>query len=435
VNKTAWLILLVAVFIIGTIAIFVPDYESPRIVKFLVISQILFALSIVIFAIGRKMDFDGTHRRLFQVILLLALVVRIVMLVGASDKYYLSDDVYRYVWDGKVNANGINPYRYAPPDSALASLQDSTIYPHINHRRLPTIYPPLAQNVFLTTYVLGGGTTWGFKLLAVLMELLTVVALLRWMRQTGIPRSHILLWLFSPLILTEFYLSTHVDIVALPFLVATLITINDRRPIMAGMLLALAILVKLSGLLFAPFVMLHFAGRERTRFALALAATLALSYAPYVIGSEGKYLGSLFSYLETWQYNASVFFVFKYALGLEWARYLVAGLLLAWLAYLAVARLDCYQKMFRAYGGYLVLTTTFFPWYFVWIYPFVLRNLSPAFVFLSGSVLLSYHVHIGYYDGGSWSPMPWLGILSYLPFYVLLAMSGMMRTRKDNRCR
>ena len=64
----------------------------------------------------------------------------------------LSDDIYRYVWDGRVQLAGINPYRYAPEDDSLASLRDSTIYTAINHRQIPTIYPPLQPKHFLPSW-------------------------------------------------------------------------------------------------------------------------------------------------------------------------------------------------------------------------------------------------------------------------------------------
>ena len=67
----------------------------------------------------------------------------------------LSDDIYRYVWDGRVQLAGINPYRYAPEEDSLASLRDSTIYTAINHRQIPTIYPPLAQTFFALMGAIG----------------------------------------------------------------------------------------------------------------------------------------------------------------------------------------------------------------------------------------------------------------------------------------
>ena len=60
----------------------------------------------------------------------------------------LSDDVYRYVWDGRVQLEGVHPYRYAPVDPALGTLRDAHVFPRINHPEVPTIYPPLAQSLF-----------------------------------------------------------------------------------------------------------------------------------------------------------------------------------------------------------------------------------------------------------------------------------------------
>ena len=63
---------------------------------------------------------------------------------------YLSTDPYRYVWDGRVQAHGINPYRYVPADPALAGLRDGAIYEHINRKTYAkTVYPPGSQVVFL----------------------------------------------------------------------------------------------------------------------------------------------------------------------------------------------------------------------------------------------------------------------------------------------
>jgi hypothetical protein len=155
-----------------------------------------------------------------------------------------------------------------------------------------------------------------------------------------------------------------------------------------------------------------------------------MSYLPYVFGSDGQFLGSLTDYLKDWQFNASVFLIFKYVFSLESARYIVGGIFVAWTVSLIFRKMDIHDKLFRVFGGYLVLTPTLFPWYFVWIYPFVLRNLSWAFLLLSGTALLSYHVHIGYYATGTWSPMIWLGITSYVPFYVLLIGTSIWRRVK-----
>ncbi|MDH3890108.1 MAG: DUF2029 domain-containing protein [candidate division Zixibacteria bacterium] len=430
-NRNLLLIVCMVLLIVAAALMFYPDNESPRVLKFVIIAQVMFALSIALFAIGRKFDFDKRDRPLFYIVLVFAVVIRAVMFFGPGDSFWFSDDVYRYVWDGKVASHGVNPYLYSPRAGEVAHLVDTVIHPKINHAWLPTIYPPLAQYVFIAAYQLSGDSAWGFKLISAFFELLTLLVLLVWFRQHGISRSHILLWLFAPLVLIEFYMSAHIDILAMPFLVTTLIAAHDKRAGTTAIMLALATLVKFYGLLFVPYILMEFRGRQRIRFIAVYLAFIVASYLPFAIDGRWAFLGSLFEYLSSWQFNASLFFVFKYVLGLSWARHLAAGLLVLWLVYLFIRRLDLLQRMFGAMAGYIVLTTTLFPWYFVWMYPFLLRNLSPAFVFLSGSVLLSYHVHIGFYATGEWTPIIWTGLVEYIPFYALLILFAVRKRRRS----
>jgi hypothetical protein len=420
VRQKALLYILLITFLAGCLALFLPDNDSPRIVKFLIVSQVLFAVSVGIYFVGRRFDLDSRHSRLLLIVLGFAITARVIMLVSAGDTFYLSDDIFRYIWDGKVNAHGINPFVYPPPSPELDSLQDDSIYPRINHPTMPTIYPPMAQNIFLVAYLMGGDGTLTFKLIAGLFELLTILALMVWLKKIGVERSHLLLYLFSPLVLIEFYLSSHLDILAMPFLVTSLIALHDRRPIVLGIMLALATMVKFYGLFFAFVILFHLGRRERRLFILSFAITIVLSYLPYVIGSDGKFLGNLSTYLQQWQFNGSVFYVLKYGLRIEWARIIVAAAFIGWSIYVAAGKRPIEDKLLRTYGGYLVLTPTFFPWYFVWMFPFAIRNLSWAFLILSSTVLLSYHVQIAYYERGTWDPIIWLGVAAYLPFYALL---------------
>src|SRR6185369_9777109 len=87
---------------------------------------------------------------------------------------YLSDDIYRYVWDGRVQAAGINPYRYIPAAPELAHLRDNVIYPKINRRDWAhTIYPPSAQAVFFLTTRISESVVW-MKATMLIFELVTI---------------------------------------------------------------------------------------------------------------------------------------------------------------------------------------------------------------------------------------------------------------------
>ena len=129
----------------------------------------------------------------------------------------LSDDVFRYVWDGRVWAAGVNPYVYAPAEAALAGLRDEAIWPHINHPEVPTIYPPLAQLVFLIHALLGWGVT-GLKAIFVAFEL-ACLGLFAWSGgKVGWGRdrtsSALIVVGLNPLMVVETAWSGHMDVLA-----------------------------------------------------------------------------------------------------------------------------------------------------------------------------------------------------------------------------
>ena len=115
-----------------------------------------------------------------------ALLFRIVAAMGEPA---LSDDVYRYVWDGRVQVHGVHPYRYAPSDPAVADLRDGS-WEHINHPELKTIYPPAAQMVLLLLASIGAGPV-GMKLFLGLVDFGVVLATGRLLRCAGLPRDRL----------------------------------------------------------------------------------------------------------------------------------------------------------------------------------------------------------------------------------------------------
>src|SRR6516162_4381715 len=128
-----------------------------------------------------------------QPALTLILVTAILLrLVALAAPVFLSDDINRYIWDGRVQAAGINPYRYIPTDPELELLRDTSIFPNINRNNYaPTIYPPIAQILFLTATGFGE-TVLTLKLFFVVVEAVGIVTLLNILRTAGRPREHIL---------------------------------------------------------------------------------------------------------------------------------------------------------------------------------------------------------------------------------------------------
>ncbi len=234
-----------------------------------------------------------TGRLVVPLIVLAALAMRVVPFVTPP---LLSTDVYRYVWDGRVQAAGINPYRNLPADSALAGLRDTgidvaAIYNNINRAdTAPTIYPPIAQAIFATASFVAPGM-WGMKATMLAFDLLAVGAVLLILRTCALPPARIVLYAWNPLVVWEFAGGAHVDALAAGFSALAILAVVRARPGWGGAALAAAVLCKLLPAAIAPAVW-----RPRTwRLPLVAVAVAALGYAAYA-GAGWRVLGYLPGY-------------------------------------------------------------------------------------------------------------------------------------------
>ena len=147
-------------------------------------------------------------RKVLVLILGLAVVLRVYALLFHP---FLSTDVYRYVWDGTVQAAGINPYRYVPADPALAQLRDAAIYPNINRANSAvTIYPPVAEFFFLAATRFGASTV-VMRLAMLGCEALSVFMMLLMLRHMQQPLTRIVAYAWHPLAIWEIGNGGHVD--------------------------------------------------------------------------------------------------------------------------------------------------------------------------------------------------------------------------------
>ena len=182
------------------------------------------------------------NRWTFVIILVCAAGCRLICLFSPP---FLSTDIFRYVWDGRVQAAGINPYRYIPADPHLAFLRDLDIYPHINRRDYAhTVYPPGAQMLFLLITRVGASVRW-MKAGMVGLEALTIWALVKLLTALGLRREQVLIYAWHPLLLWEVASSGHVDGAALPLIALALLFYVRHKPAATGIALAAATLVKL----------------------------------------------------------------------------------------------------------------------------------------------------------------------------------------------
>jgi alpha-1,6-mannosyltransferase len=337
----------------------------------------------------------------------------------------LSTDIYRYVWDGRVQAAGINPYRYIPTDPHLSSLRDPVVFPRINRNNYaPTIYPPVAQVLFLLAGRLGGGVM-AVKLLFVALEAIGIAALLIVLRRHGAPRARILLYAWHPLPIWEIAGSGHVDAAVFALVALALAAAVTGRRGTAGAALAAAALVKFLPAAVAPALW----RRRDGRFPAAFVAVAALFYLPYV-GVGRRVLGFLPGYVGEERLASGGGFW-----ALDFVRQLVAvpapvyfALAAAIMAALAWNALRRPPGIGASLGWALALATAatilaspHYPWYFVWLVALCcLRPWWPALWPSLTAFLLYWHPETGYV------PL-WVQFTIYGGFLILALGDGVCR--------
>ncbi len=320
---------------------------------------------------------DGIDdRRAVLIILAAAAAMRLPFILSEP---YLSTDLYRYIWDGRVQGHGINPYRFVPTAPELAALRDSAIYPNINRADYaPTIYPPAAQMLFfLTTRI--SDSVLAIKACMLAFDALSIACLLGILRHLGLPGRWVAAYAWHPLVLWEIAGNAHIDAAMSGTMIFSIWLFLTRGPLQAAAVATIAALMKPIALLALPVYWRPW----DWRMPALVAAIVALFYLPYL--SVGwKVLGFASGYAAEEGYKAGGGFWYPDLLqrltgpipGIGRIYLVVAGLGLAALALRIGFRSDrSAQATLAALGVivtvFLVLLTPHYPWYYLAATPFL----------------------------------------------------------------
>lgn len=357
----------------------------------------------------------GPSRGALGVVLLGALVFRATLFPLVPT---LSDDLTRYQWEGEIQLADRNPYLSTPGDPELAPLRPADI-DRLPGRGVPAAYPPLTELLF--RLAASADEQAGFKLLSVLFDLgtlLVIVGILRVRRQTPV---RALLYAWCPLVVLEFAGSGHNDSLAVCGLLLANFLIIRQRPGVSILALAAATMSKWFAVVVAPV----FFVRSRWWGVPLFAAAAGVLVLPYREAGWSIFSGS-FTYAETWRNNESLYALLVAASNRESVASGVALGVVGGLAlHLAARRADPLRACYLLIAAVLFLAPSVFPWYVIWLVPFLCFFPNPALLLFTSTVLLSYHVLIGYSATGEWRYTPWLVWLEYLPVYALLLCKGL----------
>jgi alpha-1,6-mannosyltransferase len=381
-------------------------------------TAVFLAAGIAYFLVLFALEHTRENRMVLWLILGGALLFRLTLLPLAPT---LSNDLYRYRFDGRIQQAGWNPYALTPDDPRLVKFHE--IAPNLlPGHDIATVYPPLAELAFREATRLTRSVA-GFKLLIFGADMLVVLLLAAWLRQAGRRNFHLAVYAWSPLVVVEFAGSGHSDALALAALVAAYLAVR-RHPTFSTVLLAAAALFKSFPVMLFP-VWLRKQGWPKTWSSWiggAGAAVLAIVSAWDYRGALKDIPATMAYYASHWENNnASLYALLRASVhsgpvaeNLAIAAAAMVALGAAWRG------VDVLRAGYWIIGTILLFSPNAYSWYFTWIIPFLCFFPNPAWLLLTILQFLSYHVLVNYGILGTWRFDPRMTALIYVPFYLLL---------------
>jgi alpha-1,6-mannosyltransferase len=342
------------------------------------------------------------------VILGVAVLVRVALLPARPS---LSDDVYRYQWDGRIVRAGINPYTVYPAMPPLKRFQNPD-HPIATGQFTPTVYPPLSEWAFASVRTIPS-----YKLLFVFFDLATLGAVLLLLKATGRSLALSLIYAWNPAVIVSFALGGHHDSLAVfTLMLALYFTISGRGAI-SMLFLGLSFVSKL----FSGFMLPVFAKRTKVAYVSVFFGIILLAYLPFASGGRNLFRG-LSDFARGWEGNDSLLRLMRLVGNSKAQAELVAGVLLTGLIIYALRRrMEPVAATLLILTGLLFLSPNAFPWYFTWLVPLLCFVPNPPLLLLTVTCVLGYSPVVSYAAGGSFANQPVMLWLEYAPVFAWLA--------------
>ena len=337
----------------------------------------------------------------------------------------LDDDVHRYLWDGRVQRLGYNPYILVPSDPALAGLHTSETRT-VNNPEVPSPYPAGAQLFFRAVAAIHE-STFALKAAFVICDMALVFVLFDVLRRTGQGKHWVLAYAWHPLLATEVAGSGHVDIVGVLLLLVSVAALVRRWRAVAALAFGLAVSVKLLPMVLLPL----YWRRVRMRDAALAAIVVGLLYVPFF--DHGRVpIGSLGTYVQRFRFNDPVFATLERVA----APQLVAGLavLVGFLAAMWM-RTKSAEGSSDAFvwpmAASLLCAPVVYPWYMLWLLPFIRSTSTVPIMIWTLSIIPTYYVWHLRTLGSPWVVPGWIMMLEYGSVAVAAAIIALRRITRS----
>ena len=336
----------------------------------------------------------------------------------------LSDDLFRYLWDGLRLLSGHNPYALPPAAVPAQDAGTAALLARVNHAGLTTIYPPVAQWVFAAGAALKSGPM-GIKTVLAIFDVMTCALIVRLLRIIEKPAWLALLYAWHPLAVLEIAASGHIDAAGIFFLVAAVYVLAPQPEMpgaavprarrqrclafAAGVFFSMAVLTKLFPLVFFPGLLIMAGRYRRSLFCLGFAVGSLFFVLPFIPDIRHAWT-TLSLYARTWEFSGFLYRLLRLAplSGIQIRCLLGGGFAVAvFIAYRSIGTgraaipltLDRFYLLALVF---LLLTPTLHPWYALYLVFFLPFSPGTAGIVLSWAVLLAYRILIPYASLGRW---------------------------------
>lgn len=418
-------------------------------------------VSALIFMLAAVSVFFSEIKKIKTPVLLIFSVSVIIRLVFLYSEPSLSDDIHRYVFDGKILLSSINPYSDSPLRAADLYPEMKNLASRINHSDLVTIYPPAAQLVFAAGAFIDGMN--GIRLLLILLDSAAILLMIKIAVKLGIPASRIILYAWNPLVVMETASSGHIDSAAVFFLISSIYMLTACAPdkesrqiysssalrlFGAGASFAFSFLIKLLPVIFLP-VFLIYSGYKKSMIFISGFITAAFLLVVPFLPDIHNCLKTLDVYARNWEFSGYIFRELRQMTGNgNMARIVI-------MAVFTLLALGIYgqalqkktsngfdaKSFFRSIYSlclvYLLLTPTLHPWYAVYLASMLPFVPGVAGICMTFAVLLSYRVLIPYRFTGQWTESDLVAMLIFLAPVFALSANFLMKAifYRDSACK
>jgi len=354
----------------------------------------------------------------------LGVVVRLCLIFCFPN---LSDDIYRFYWDGKLILAGYSPYGILPTDALNYNIGglSKDIFDQLNSPNYYTIYPPINQVYFVLGAI--ADDIYGFsiimKSLIFLTEIMGLFFIIKLLDISKLDRNYSIYYFLNPLVIIEGIGNLHFEVVMISFLAGSLYFLFTKRFVLGSLFFSLSIGIKLLPVMLLPYFLFQLKGKERVLFFSLLGTFCLVIFLPMASGiAFGTFLKSVDLYFRKFEFNASVYYILRW-IGYQFSGYNLIKYIGPILGLVVVSlnmnkartrttfSLISFMK-YALYGWslYLLFSTTVHPWYVISLLFFTL------FSNVRFTILWSYLIFMTYvnYSGLVYSENNWFVFFEYL---------------------